>query len=144
MGADINQQKFHNVFGHVGEGCTKKTAKFYNIRLKDKISDPCVACCEGKAKRKSIPKMVPAYKKATTAGERTSIDISKIIGESFGGREYWLLLVGECTDHCFSYFLKNKSDLGATMLEFIKSLEIKNNISVKRLDVIMLGRTWHS
>ena len=43
----------------------------------------------------------------------------------FGGKKHWLLIVEDSTDYVWSYFVKEKFDLKAVMVELIKEL---NNI----------------
>ena len=60
--------------------------------------------------------------KSTIPGERICFDISSVQQKSYGGSKFWLLIVDQCTDMSWSYFLKRKSDLATTMIKFIKDL----------------------
>ena len=64
------------------------------------------------------------------------LDISSIKGDSYGGKKFWLLIVDEATDNCWSYFLKQKSDAAKKVVEFIKDLKLKENIEVKEMKKI--------
>jgi hypothetical protein len=44
-------------------------------------------------------------------GGQVYINISSIKERSFGGAKFWALIVSACTDYCWSFLLKNKSDL---------------------------------
>ncbi len=50
---------------------------------------------------------------------------------SIGGKKNWLLVLDDCTDLAWSYFLKNKSDLKDEILALIKELKAKYDITVK-------------
>jgi transposase InsO family protein len=44
-------------------------------------------------------------------GERLYMDISSIKERSIGGAKFWALIVNDYTDYCWSFVLKNNSDL---------------------------------
>ena len=64
-------------------------------------------------------------------GERLFIDISSIRHESIGGSKFWLLTLDDFSDHAWSYFLKRKSDQVSILIELVKDLKAKQNITVK-------------
>ena len=51
------------------------------------------------------------------------IDTSSVKHTSLGGRKYWLLTVDDCTDFCWSFFLKSKDELSDKIIELIKELK---------------------
>jgi len=71
-------------------------------------------------------------KQATKPGERLFIDISLTEHESYGKAKFWLLIVDDATDFCWSYFFKSKSETKEVMIGLIKELSNKNQIKVKR------------
>ena len=64
-------------------------------------------------------------------GERLFMDISSTRHLSMGGKRYWLLVIDDCTDYSWSFFLKHKSNLPDKMIELIKDLKEKHNYIVK-------------
>ena len=123
---DINT--LHKQLGHISEQSVKDTAKFYEWELKNKFED-CTNCALGKSRQKNINKEpVP---RSTTSGERLFLDISSVRTRSYGGAKYWLLVVDDATDYCWSYFLKEKSQLCKTVVSLLKELKDTYNKTVK-------------
>ncbi len=48
-----------------------------------------------------------------------------------GGKQHWLLVLDDCTECCWSYFLKEKSDLKSHVIELIMELYLKYDCKVK-------------
>jgi hypothetical protein len=59
-------------------------------------------------------------------GERLYIDISSIKERSIGGEKFWALIVDDYTDYCWSFVLKNKSDLKTRLKTLLTDLKIAN------------------
>jgi hypothetical protein len=57
-------------------------------------------------------------------GERLYMDISSVRDLSLGGSNFWVLIVDKCTDHCWSIFLKAKSELKSKMMTLTTDLNI--------------------
>ena len=55
---------------------------------------------------------------------------------SFGRSKFWLLIVDDATDYCWSYFLKTKKQLSQEVRNLIKEIKKRDNKDVKyiRLD----------
>ena len=66
-------------------------------------------------------------------GERLFLDISLVKSQSFDGSKFWLLILDDATDHCWSYFLKRKKDLSSTVRNLIKDLKAKTKKTVKHI-----------
>jgi hypothetical protein len=64
------------------------------------------------------------------SGERVYLDISSIRDESYGGSCFWVLLVDDYSDYCWSIFLKNKTDLKSKVMTLLTDLKI-SEINVK-------------
>ena len=127
---DIN--KFHKILGHMGESKVKNIAKKHNIKLMGEMK-PCTDCAKAKIKKAKLPKFVDADKKAKLPGERLYFDISSVKTESLSGRKYWLLIVDEATDHCWSFFLKKKSESSKVLKDLIMNLKSRYNTAVTYL-----------
>jgi hypothetical protein len=68
-------------------------------------------------------------------GERVYLDISSIRDESYGGSCFWVLLVDDYSDYCWSIFLKNKSDLKSKVMTLLTNLKIAGiNVKYFRCD----------
>jgi hypothetical protein len=123
---DIN--KLHKAIGHCGEEALKITAKSYDWKLFGKL-ETCEDCAIGKAKQKNTNK--EWLQGSKNPGERLYIDIISIKGESFGGSKFWALIIDDCTNYCWSYFLNKKSILKEKITSLIlelKDLDIKVKI----------------
>jgi len=79
----------------------QESAKFYGWTLKNKMTN-CNSCAMAKLHQKNMPKA--ATTKSKMPGEWLFIDISHPQNKSFGGSQYWLLVVDDVTDYCFSIF----------------------------------------
>jgi hypothetical protein len=127
-GNKIDINLLHKILGHTNEDSIRNTAKYYGIEVQNKM-EKCVDCALSKAKQKSVKKYTNT--KSEVPGERLFIDISSVQYESLGGAKYWLLIVDDCTDMCWSAFLRNKSDAGPRTIKFIKELSTKLGIGVQ-------------
>jgi hypothetical protein len=65
-------------------------------------------------------------------GERVYLDISSIRDESYGGSRFWVLVVDDYTDYCWSILLKHKSDLKSKVMTLLTDLKIAG-IDVKNI-----------
>jgi hypothetical protein len=52
------------------------------------------------------------------------LDISSIKDVSYGGSKFWVFIVDDFTDYCWSMFLKNKSELKEKMFPLLTDLKI--------------------
>jgi hypothetical protein len=57
-------------------------------------------------------------------GEHLFIDISSIKEKGFGGAKFWALIVDDCTFDCWSFVMKNKSDLKGKIKTLLTDLKI--------------------
>ena len=130
-GQKMSIKRFHDMFGHQSVETTKITAKYYGIDLTGTM-DACESCILGKARQKNVGKG-NEEKRETEPGKRLFFDVSSIKNVSYGGSKFWLLVVDDATDCCFSFFLKKKSDVPETMVRMIKQLQSKENITVMTL-----------
>ncbi len=81
--------------------------------------------------RKNKPRQAKYQLKDLKKGERLFLGISLPQTTSIGGKKNWLLVLDDCTDLAWSYFLKNKSNLKDEILALIKELKAKFGITVK-------------
>lgn len=127
---DINQ--YHRMLGHVGEQKLRSTAKAMDVELQGKF-EPCESCNRGKAKKKAIPK--EASNRSIIPMERVYVDISSFTTSSSGGKKHWVLIVDDCTDMKWSYFIKRKEDLPETFMTFLKERDGEGKkVKIVRLD----------
>ena len=71
--------------------------------------------------------------KSKKPGDLMMFDVSSFKHESYGGAKHWLAIVDDHSSMCWSRVLKRKSDVPKAMLEFIRDLEVKHKIKVKKL-----------
>eukprot|EP00970_Alexandrium_tamarense_P003304 scaffold525_cov112-Alexandrium_tamarense.AAC.1 len=126
----ININEYHCALGHPCEATTRATAKAFGVRLIGQMK-PCKNCALSKAKAKKISK-VPV-KRASKPGGRLHIDISSPSTKSIGGKCHWLLVVDDCTDYAWSFFLNKKSETNDIMIALIKELKQAYDIDVKTI-----------
>jgi hypothetical protein len=104
----IDVNKFHEMMGHCGLNCLRKTAQVHGLNLKGDFK-VCKDCAVAKARQKNLNKDWKGG--SQVPGERVYLDMSSIRDESYGGSRFWVLLVDDYTDYCWSILLKHKSDL---------------------------------
>jgi hypothetical protein len=117
-----NRQVYHAEIGHPNMQTTIMTANAQNIKLEGPADVPCVSCAIGKARKKRISKQ-NLVSRSKIPGERLFLDISSQKVSSLGGNMHWLLVLDDCTDNGFSFFLKEKSQTSEVMIPFLKLLE---------------------
>jgi hypothetical protein len=127
-GKNIPKPILHGLLAHASNDSARKTAHLYGWKT---TGDPnaCEDCDTAKARQKNLKKTTET--KSNLAGERLMIDISSIKGESFGGSKYWLLILDDCTDQCWSKFLTAKSHTAKVLVPFIKEQKNKHDKTVK-------------
>jgi hypothetical protein len=121
----IEINDLHKKLGHPGEKKLMDTIKMMDIKTVGKLR-VCKDCAIGKARQKNVNKL--NEHKSIIKAERLYIDISSTSDESFGGSNFWILIVDEATRMKWSFFIKQKSDLAETLIKFLKSLEQEGNI----------------
>ncbi len=63
--------------------------------------------------------------------ERLFVDISSTQHTSYGKLKFWLLVVDDATDYCWSFFLKSKDKTAKTMTNLIKKLKDVDGKTIK-------------
>ena len=129
-GREININDLHQRLGHPSEESVRKTAKLLDLKVTGKFTK-CENCAISKARRKNLNK--EPVDRSVEKGNRLFIDISSIKSTSFGGKKFWLLALDDFSDYSFSFFLKSKDELSATVRALIKELKAKNGIAVKTI-----------
>jgi hypothetical protein len=110
---DINH--WHKLFGHCGQEILNKTIKTNGFKS-SVFFDTCEQCAIAKAQQKNISKPV----------EHLYIDTCSIKERSFAGTKFWALIVDDYSDYCWSFVMKNKSDLKTRIKTLLRDLEIAN------------------
>ncbi len=123
---DVNE--LHAKLGHPSKDISRATGTSLGFIVMEKFA-PCKDCAISKAKQTKTNK-VP-IKRSKNKGKRLFLDISLPQTTSIGGMKHWLLVLDDCTDLAWSYFLKNKSDLKNEILALIKESKAKFCITVK-------------
>jgi hypothetical protein len=113
---EIDVNKFHEMIGHCGVDCLKKTENIHGLKLKGEFK-VCEVCALAKARQRY-------FNKDWKGGRRVYLDISSIKGESYGGSCFWALVVDDHANYFWSLFLKAKSDLKDRFLTMLTDLKI--------------------
>jgi hypothetical protein len=131
-GKSVDVNKFHEIKGHCGLDRLKKTAQVHGLKLKGDFK-VCRDCAIAKARQKNLNKDWKGG--SQVSGERVYSDISTIRDEIYGGSCFWVLLVDDYTDYCWSIFLKNKTDLKSKFMTLLTDLKIAGiNLKYIRCD----------
>jgi hypothetical protein len=131
-GKSVDVNKFHEMIGHFGLDCLKKTAQVHGLKLKSDFKI-CEDCAVAKARKKNLNKDWKGG--SQVSGGRVYLDISSIRDESYGGSCFWALSVDDYSDYCWSIFLKNKSGLKSKVMTLSTDLKIAEiNVKYIRCD----------
>jgi hypothetical protein len=125
----ITYKQLHGCLGHPNDAVLCATARKFRF-LYEGRPYPCENCACSKLRIKNIPKDAPDSI-ARAKGDRIMFDISSVKAHSQRGNKFRLLFMDEFTKYCWSFFLKNKSDLEETMLCWMHTVRKYNNIRVK-------------
>ena len=125
-----NIHDLHVELGHPSETITQTTMNALGIQVIG-IFKPCEDCILGKAKQQAVSKRaVPCWNFLV---EKLFFNISSPTTLTFGGKCHWLLVIDNCSDYIWSFFLKEKSNLAEKMLGLVKNLKIKFILKVQYL-----------
>jgi hypothetical protein len=102
---EIDVNKFHEMIGHCGVDCLKKTANIHGLKLKGEF-EVCEDCAVAKARQRNINKDWKGG--SQVPGKRVYLDICSIKGGSYGGSCFWALVVDDHTDYCWSLFYRQR------------------------------------
>jgi transposase InsO family protein len=95
--------------------------------------DTCEQCAIAKAQQKNVNKNWLVS--SNLPGEHLYVDISLIKERSIDRAKFWALIVDDYTDYCWSYVLKNKSDLKVKIRTLLTDLNLANrNVRFIRCD----------
>ena len=132
-GKTIFISKFHQITGHTGEHLWKPTANYMKLKLIGRLP-PCEVCAQAKIRQRNIPKK-KMEKLPTRPGYRVFIDICSFKQVSRGRNRLWLIVivVDEFSDCTHSFFLNKKSDQIKIMPMWIRGLQKKYSIEIKRI-----------
>ena len=105
---------WHQRFGHLNERSLQKLARDEMVKGLDfsytKENDFCETCIEGKHKKSTFP--TSGSSRATQPLGLVHSDLcGKINARSFGGAEYFLTFIDDCTHYTWVYMLKHKNEV---------------------------------
>ncbi|MGL4341755.1 MAG: reverse transcriptase domain-containing protein, partial [Lactococcus lactis] len=129
-GKKIDINDFHRLMGHVHFDSLKKTAAFYGIVLTGTFNK-CYECAISKTRQKNVSKESDSRSKV--AGERLFVDISSVKAESYGGSKFWILVVDDYSDKCWSIFVNRKSLMPDKVVALIRKLKDQNKYSINHI-----------
>jgi hypothetical protein len=128
---DINV--VHEMFGHPNAQVLAATAAKYGFHTKNDLHF-CSNCAIREEKHTNLHKLTAHP--STELGGSINIDISSVQNTIYEGANVWLLIQDNFTGYFWTYFIKAKSDLPETMLDWIKLDQNEINLNAKsiRLD----------
>jgi len=89
------------MMGHCGTEKLQKSANLLGFKLIGNI-EVCQDCALAKARQKILNKEWKGG--SQVPGERIYLNISSVRDLSIGGAKFWVLIVDDHTDYCWSYF----------------------------------------
>jgi hypothetical protein len=116
---DIND--FHRSMGHVHEDSLRIMADYYGLKLRGQFHT-CFECSLAKIRQRNVGKTTE--KTSEIPGERLMVDISSVRSPSLGGSKFWIMVLDDCTDMCWSMFVSAKSHLPEQVVMLIKRLRL--------------------
>lgn len=117
---------WHRRLGHLN----RKSLKMLGLPVSD---DQCEKCLEGKAKRQSFNRVVKSTKHI---GELIHSDISGPVKQTTNeGHKYFQVIVDDYSHFCMVYLLKEKSEAGENLINYIKLVRTQFGNKTKRLRV---------
>ena len=131
-----NINNLHVELGHPSETITHITTKALCIQVTGMFK-PCKDCDLGKAKQGAVSKKTTLI--ANFRG-KAFFDISTPFTPTLGSKHHWLLVIDDCSDYLWSFFLKEKSDSVETMLGLVNNLKIILNLQMQYLHCNNAGK----
>jgi hypothetical protein len=113
------------MFGHPNSQVLSATEQKYGFKTKNTLH-VCSNCAISKAKQKNLNNITSHP--STEIGGKINIEISKFkLWWSF----FWLLIHDDFIGYLWTYFLKHKSDLPPTMIDWLQLVKKDLKMSVK-------------
>ena len=124
----------HRQLCHPSMRYTRNTAlKIFGEKGIEDMNAMCFECGMAKIKKRAVCKH--AVGKSTVPGERVYVDISSVSAKSFGGSNFWVLLVDECTSKKWAGFIRTKDLISRCIYNIIRSEEkLLGNLRYIRCD----------
>ena len=116
-----NINNLHVELGHLSKTTTHITAKAIGIQVTGTFK-PCEDCALGKTKQWAVSN--EAVPQLQILGKRLFFNISSLSTPTFRKKHHWLLVIDDCSNYSWSFFLKEKSDLAETMLGSVINLKL--------------------
>jgi hypothetical protein len=125
-GSLLDVNAFHKTMGHLHQEALNKTAAYYGVKLCGTL-EPCYECSLAKIRQTNVGK--DAKNRSTVPGERLFVHRD----ERFGGTKFWVLVVDDFMDKCWSFFVKRKSQMTKQLVLLIKKLRSDQRYSIKHV-----------
>jgi hypothetical protein len=123
------RETWHKRLGHQNERALLKTeANVLGLEMEKDHETPnvCEPCCEGKAKKRNIPKK--SQTRARRPGEKLHVDpTGKMPSESIGGKRSALLITDDYSRFRWSYLVRKKSEYVGLLIGHLKRLKNGGN-----------------
>ena len=138
----ISVNKAHELYGHLHEQATRKTAEYLGHRLKREKMKVCEPCALGKARQKNVPK-VSIREQSAHPGQLIYLDIATIKGRKNGpkpnARRHWRMMVDDRTGLSISKFYSTKNEMVQPTCVLWNKWRGQYGITVKRVRVDNAG-----
>ena len=86
----------------------------------------------GKIKKAALTKL--PVERSKIKGKRLFIDFSSPSTVNMGSKKHWMLVLQDSTNHTWSYFLKQKSELVDMMIVLLKDLKMDNTGEIESFE----------
>ncbi len=126
-GRAIDVNTLHRTLGHVNEDSVRRTASYYGIKVTGTFV-PCYTCAISNIKQRPINKVTD--NKSSQPGERLFLDIGSIQSKSYGGSKFWVLVVDDYSDYCWSLFLQQKSHLAERVSLLVNKIQGESDTKI--------------
>jgi hypothetical protein len=83
--------------GHVHEDSLRKMAEYNDLRFRGQFNTS-FECLLAKISQHNVGKTIEKTRKVP--GERLMVDIHSVKTPCFGGSNFWIMVLDDCTDMC--------------------------------------------
>ena len=103
-----NINNLHDDLGYPSKTITQAITKSLGIQVTGTIK-PCEGCALSKARHWVVSKKAVPHSKILS--EKLVFDISSPTTPTFGGKHHLILVIDDCSNYIWSFFLSEKSNL---------------------------------
>jgi hypothetical protein len=116
--------------GHVHEDSLRKMADYCGLKLQGQFNTS-FECSLAKIRLQNVGETTKKTSKIPV--EQLMVDISPVQSPSFGGSKFWIMVLDDCTDMCWSMFVLAKFHLPEHVVLLIKKLRSDQRYLIKHI-----------